>query len=215
MKLKLWLAGMGWGIATFSLWLSASIACNHLIPNFDFNHVDYLDLFWIFISIVIPAALLTGFLEEWLFRNWLYKFITIGLSHTFILIKNQPIKNNQTAIFITSLVFGLCHYLKPNMTWWALSGLILWAIFLNLQSVRYQSIAWGVGFHQAWIGYFLIGDKCHIWLYPDAQGLWNGRGYPLAGIDAIVLIGLLLVIYRGCPALLDIGLLANREEKRR
>ncbi len=146
-SLRIYLAGLGIGLATSTLVVAAiGLAGGYVVGGL-------LPAWTAPSALLRMAVLLAGFavqssVEEILFRGWLMSAIARKL-------------NLAWAVVLTSIVFMLLHY-SPHQAWDILLGTFLFSLFACAWALRSGNI-WGVmGWHSGWNWLIAVGFELPI-----------------------------------------------------
>lgn len=191
----------GIGIAAISMscifliqWLTGTIE----ITGFGWqrNGTSYW-LIPLFIYFIQMASV--GFYEELIVRGYILRNLSEGLS----IKKITPFWSVFLAIIISSALFGLGHAGNPNVTWLALTNILLAGIMLALPFVITGRLSLSIGLHFSWnfaqggiFGFHVSGLDVRnslIGIQQSGPDWWTGGVFgPEGGIIGVM--GMLLIV---------------------
>ena len=149
-------------------------------------------ILWAIVLEGLAVGVGIGLTEELLFRGWLLTELRTSLSH-------------MGAIFWSSIIFALAHFIKPLpevlQTSPQFLGLLMLGILLasgrymnRLNHRRFNSLGLPIGLHAGLVWGYYIVDVADLVTPADQVPVWitGIHGNPLAGVFGVTILGLLI-----------------------
>jgi len=129
------------------------------------------------------ASLSVAFMEELVFRGYLFRNVALSL-------------NENSAILVSSIVFGLMHVFNPNVNFLAIIVISIVGVLLAISYLKTQELYFPIGLHFAWnffegyiYGFPISGSKVEGVLVINTKGstwLTGGNFGPEGGLIGLI-----------------------------